>query len=76
MCSSDLSLLIVDDDLEVLALLKKFFVQQGYAVEVATDVALIKALGGGYRTSTPEQASTDHPSSPLNLSGDASNERH
>ncbi|RON09349.1 DNA-binding response regulator [Pseudomonas brassicacearum] len=31
------SLLIVDDDLEVLALLKKFFVQQGYAVEVATD---------------------------------------
>lgn len=33
------SLLIVDDDLEVLALLKKFFVQQGYAVEVATDGA-------------------------------------
>ncbi|WP_315975332.1 response regulator [Pseudomonas sp. 6D_7.1_Bac1] len=31
------SLLIVDDDLEVLALLKKFFMQQGYAVEVATD---------------------------------------
>lgn len=31
------SLLIVDDDLEVLALLKKFFVQHGYAVEVATD---------------------------------------
>ncbi|MND49766.1 Transcriptional regulatory protein OmpR [compost metagenome] len=30
-------LLIVDDDLEVLALLKKFFVQQGYEVEVATD---------------------------------------
>lgn len=33
------SLLIVDDDLEVLALLKKFFVQQGYQVEVATDGA-------------------------------------
>ncbi|WP_347901881.1 response regulator [Pseudomonas purpurea] len=31
------SLLIVDDDLEVLALLKKFFMQQGYAVEVATE---------------------------------------
>jgi two-component system OmpR family response regulator len=29
--------LIVDDDLEVLALLKKFFVQHGYSVEVATD---------------------------------------
>jgi two-component system OmpR family response regulator len=31
------SLLIVDDDLEVLALLKKFFVQHGYSVEVATE---------------------------------------
>jgi two-component system OmpR family response regulator len=31
--------LIVDDDLEVLALLKKFFVQHGYSVEVATDGA-------------------------------------
>ena len=31
------SLLIVDDDLEVLDLLKKFFVQHGYSVEVATD---------------------------------------
>ena len=31
------SVLIVDDDLEVLALLKKFFVQHGYSVEVATD---------------------------------------
>ena len=31
------SLLIVDDDLEVLALLRKFFVQHGYAVEIATD---------------------------------------
>ncbi len=27
----------MDDDLEVLALLKKFFVQQGYEIEVATD---------------------------------------
>ncbi|TMM35914.1 response regulator, partial [Colwellia ponticola] len=27
------NLLIVDDDLEVLALLKKFFMQHGYAVE-------------------------------------------
>ncbi|MFW0755426.1 response regulator [Pseudomonas sp. H11T01] len=33
------SILIVDDDLEVLALLKKFFVQHGYSVEVATDGA-------------------------------------
>ncbi|POA59181.1 MULTISPECIES: response regulator [unclassified Pseudomonas] len=32
-------LLIVDDDVEVLALLKKFFVQQGYEVGVATDGA-------------------------------------
>jgi two-component system OmpR family response regulator len=31
--------LIVVDDLEVLALLKKFFVQHGYSVEVATDGA-------------------------------------
>lgn len=31
------SLLIVDDDLEVLALLKKFFVRHGYSVQVATD---------------------------------------
>ncbi|MCF3193544.1 MULTISPECIES: response regulator [Pseudomonas] len=31
------SLLIVDDDLEVLALLKKFFLQHGYSVAVATD---------------------------------------
>lgn len=31
--------MIVDDDLEVLALLKKFFVQHGYSVEVATDGA-------------------------------------
>lgn len=46
------------------------------AQALSTDVALIKALGGGYRTSTPEQASTDRPSSPLNLSGDAPNERH
>lgn len=29
----------MDDDLEVLALLKKFFVQHGYSVEVATDGA-------------------------------------
>ncbi|AIS11317.1 DNA-binding response regulator, OmpR family [Pseudomonas chlororaphis subsp. aurantiaca] len=39
------SLLIVDDDLEVLALLKKFFVQHGYSVEVATEgVSLWAAL--------------------------------
>lgn len=37
------SLLIVDDDLEVLALLKKFFVQQGYQVTVATDGASLWA---------------------------------
>lgn len=38
-------LLIVDDDLEVLDLLRKFFVQQGYVVDVATDgVALWAAL--------------------------------
>ena len=37
------SLLIVDDDLEVLDLLKKFFVQHGYSVEVATDGASLWA---------------------------------
>ncbi|CAI8953247.1 MULTISPECIES: response regulator [unclassified Pseudomonas] len=38
-------LLIVDDDLEVLDLLSKFFVQQGYDVAVATDgVALWAAI--------------------------------
>lgn len=37
------SLLIVDDDLEVLALLKKFFVQHGYQVAVATDGASLWA---------------------------------
>jgi len=35
--------LIVDDDIEVLALLKKFFVQQGYQVAVATDGASLWA---------------------------------
>jgi DNA-binding response OmpR family regulator len=40
------SLLIVDDDLEVLDLLKKFFVQHGYSVEVATDgTSLWAAIG-------------------------------
>lgn len=37
------SLLIVDDDLEVLALLKKFFLQHGYSVSVATDGASLWA---------------------------------
>ncbi|OLF51770.1 response regulator [Pseudomonas chlororaphis] len=37
------SLLIVDDDLEVLALLKKFFVQHGYSVDVATEGASLWA---------------------------------
>jgi multidrug efflux system outer membrane protein len=46
------------------------------AQALSTDISLIKALGGGYRASMPEQASSDRPSSPLNLSGDASNERH
>jgi NodT family efflux transporter outer membrane factor (OMF) lipoprotein len=47
---------------------------QGQAL--STDISLIKALGGGYRASLPAQASSDRPSSPLNLSGDAPNERH
>jgi NodT family efflux transporter outer membrane factor (OMF) lipoprotein len=46
------------------------------AQALSTDISLIKALGGGYRASLPEQASSDHPTSPLNLSGDAPNERH
>ena len=37
MCPPVSHLLIVDDDLEVLDLLRKFFVQQGYVVDVATD---------------------------------------
>ncbi|MGP5106736.1 response regulator [Pseudomonas helleri] len=37
------SLLIVDDDLEVLALLKKFFEQHGYSVQVAIDGAALWA---------------------------------
>ncbi|MFC3942637.1 DNA-binding response regulator [Pseudomonas gingeri NCPPB 3146 = LMG 5327] len=36
-------LLIVDDDLEVLALLKKFFLQHGYAVETAANGAQLWA---------------------------------
>jgi len=47
---------------------------QGQAL--STDISLIKALGGGYRASLPQQASSDRPSSPLNLSGDADHERH
>lgn len=47
---------------------------QGQAL--STDISLIKALGGGYRASLPQQASSDRPSSPLNLSGDAAHERH
>jgi outer membrane protein, multidrug efflux system len=47
---------------------------QGQAL--STDISLIKALGGGYRASLPEQASSDRPSSSLNLSGDATHERH
>lgn len=46
------------------------------AQALSTDISLIKALGGGYRASLPEQASSDRPSSPLNLSGDAAHERH
>jgi len=46
------------------------------AQALSTDISLIKALGGGYRASLPEQASSDRPSSPLNLSGDATHERH
>lgn len=47
------------------------------AQALSTDISLIKALGGGYRASSlPAQASSDRPSSPSNLSGDASNERH
>lgn len=39
------NLLIVDDDLEVLALLKKFFLQHGYAVEtVASGIELWAAM--------------------------------
>ncbi len=47
------------------------------AQALSTDVSLIKALGGGYRATTPEQSSnTASSSTPSNLSGDAVNERH
>ncbi|MDH0300895.1 MULTISPECIES: response regulator [unclassified Pseudomonas] len=36
-CVNVSRLLIVDDDVEILALLKKFFVQQGYEVDLAAD---------------------------------------
>ncbi|MFC4526449.1 efflux transporter outer membrane subunit [Dyella halodurans] len=49
-----------------------------HAQALSTDLALIKALGGGYRAESPKQAST--PSSPSdstsNFAGDASHERH
>lgn len=48
-----------------------------HAQALSTDVSLIKALGGGYRASTPDQvSSTPAPTSPATLSGDASDERH
>ena len=47
-----------------------------HAQALSTDISLIKALGGGYRAVTPEQAGSDTASSSSNLSGDASHERH
>ncbi|MHA6203169.1 efflux transporter outer membrane subunit [Dyella soli] len=48
------------------------------AQALSTDIALIKALGGGYRAAAPGQASSDasSPTPPTNLAGDAVHERH
>jgi NodT family efflux transporter outer membrane factor (OMF) lipoprotein len=48
------------------------------AQAASTDLALIKALGGGYRAASPDQPSTaSSPSdSTSNLTGDATHERH
>ncbi|WP_266181626.1 efflux transporter outer membrane subunit [Dyella humicola] len=47
------------------------------AQALSTDLALIKALGGGYRAGSPDQASsTPSSDSTSNLAGDATHERH
>lgn len=49
-----------------------------HAQALSTDLALIKALGGGYHAGSPDQASTapSPTDSPTNLAGDATHERH
>lgn len=47
-----------------------------HAQALSTDISLIKALGGGYRAETPEQADSQTASTPSNPSGDATHERH
>ena len=49
-----------------------------HAQALSTDLALIKALGGGYQASAPDQAATapSPTDSPTNLAGDATHERH
>jgi len=49
-----------------------------HAQALSTDVALIKALGGGYRANAPASPTNASPNepSPSNPTGDASNERH
>jgi multidrug efflux system outer membrane protein len=49
-----------------------------HAQALSTDLALIKALGGGYHASSPDHASTapSPTDSPTNLAGDATHERH
>lgn len=72
----------VSDQREALAAQAQLLQQQDdrtslHAQALSTDISLIKALGGGYRASSPDQVSSDQaPTSPTNLSGDATHERH
>ena len=71
----------VSDVRETLAAKAQLLQQQDddvslHAQALSTDISLIKALGGGYRAAQPEQAASDTPSSPSNLAGNATHERH
>lgn len=71
----------VSDQRETLAAKGQLLQQQDdelslHAQALSTDISLIKALGGGYRAVTPEQAASDTSSSASNHSGDAAHERH
>ncbi|WP_243039947.1 efflux transporter outer membrane subunit [Dyella sedimenti] len=72
----------VSDRRETLGAQAQLLLQQDdevslHAQALSTDIALIKALGGGYRATAPDQVSSDtSPSSPTNLPGDAPHERH
>ncbi|WP_199100474.1 efflux transporter outer membrane subunit [Dyella sp. ASV21] len=72
----------VSDQRETLAAKAQLLQQQDdrvslHAQALSTDISLIKALGGGYQASSPEQVSNASSTpSPTTLSGDATHERH